>query len=43
MKSVSPYEFDMVINCDYIEKPEWAAEIVALAFKARFRGEPIRQ
>ncbi len=35
-KDASPYEFDMVINCDYIKEPETAAEIVALAFKHKF-------
>ena len=35
-KDASPYEFDLVINCDYISKPEWAAEIVAKAFEKKF-------
>ena len=35
-KDASPYEFDLVINCDYITNPEWAADIVALAFKQKF-------
>jgi len=34
-KDASPYEFDIVINCDYI-KPEWAASIVAQAFRKKF-------
>ncbi len=36
LKDASPYEFDMVINCDYISEPEWAAELVAQAFKNKF-------
>jgi len=35
-KDASPYEFDMVVNCDYIKEPEWAAEIVAKAFERKF-------
>lgn len=35
-KDASPYEFDLVINCDHINEPEWAAELVALAFKQKF-------
>ena len=35
-KSVTPDEFDMVINFDYVHKPRWAAEIVAQAFKEKF-------
>jgi len=35
----SPYEFDMVINCDHIREPKWAAEIVARAHKEKFDGE----
>ena len=35
-KDASSYEFDLVINCDYIEKPQWAAEIILRAFKEKF-------
>ena len=35
----SPYEFDMVINCDHIKEPKWAAEIVAIAYKKKFDVE----
>jgi hypothetical protein len=35
-KEASPYEFDIVINCDCIKEPEGAAEIVARAFKEKF-------
>jgi len=38
-KDAAPYEFDMVINCDYIESTKDAAEIVALAFKKKFAKE----
>ncbi len=37
-KSITPDEFDMVINFDYIHKPQWAAEIVAQAFKEKFKN-----
>ena len=37
-KDASPYEFDIVINCDFITQPEWAAEIVSQAFKEKFKG-----
>jgi cytidylate kinase len=36
-KTITPDEFDMVINFDYIRKPKWAAEIVNQAFKEKFR------
>ena len=35
-KDASPYEFDIVINCDYIREPQWAAEIVAQSFNKKF-------
>ena len=35
-KEASPYEFDMVINFDYISKPQWAADIIAEALRAKF-------
>jgi len=38
-KDASPYEFDMVINCDCISEPEWAARIVFQAFKEKFGNE----
>ncbi|UCG07675.1 MAG: cytidylate kinase-like family protein [Desulfobacterales bacterium] len=38
-KDASAYEFDMVINCDYIPKPKMAARIVANAFKQKFGTE----
>lgn len=34
-----PYEFDMVINCDYITNTKDAAEIVEVAFKKKFAKE----
>ncbi len=38
-KDASPYEFDMIINCEFITEPKQAAEIVALAFKKKFAVE----
>jgi len=38
-KAALPYEFDMVINCDHIDNPHDAAEIVELAFKKKFAEE----
>jgi len=38
-KDASPYEFDMVINCDWISNPEVAAAIVAQAAEAKFGPE----
>ena len=35
-KSITPDEFDMVINLDYLHKQKWTAEIVAQAFKEKF-------
>ena len=35
-KDASPYEFDMVINCDYIREPRTAAEIILTAFRRKF-------
>jgi cytidylate kinase len=37
-KDASPYEFDLVINCDYITEPTWAADIVEKAFRKKFRS-----
>jgi hypothetical protein len=36
-KDASPYEFDLIINCDYINKPEWAADIIHQAYKRKFQ------
>lgn len=35
-KDASPYEFDMVIHCDHITDPGWAAGIVVRAFREKF-------
>ncbi len=35
-KDASAYEFDMVINLDYIKEPQCAARIVAHAFREKF-------
>ena len=39
-KDDAPSEFDLVINCDHILEPKWAAAIVEEAFKQKF-GEEI--
>jgi hypothetical protein len=38
-KDASPYEFDLIINSDFIVEPGAAAEIVAQAFKKKFAAE----
>jgi cytidylate kinase len=38
-KDASPYEFDLVINSDFISEPRAAAELVAQAFKEKFAAE----
>ena len=38
-KEATPYEFDLVINFDYIKSPAAAAAVVATAFKQRFRNQ----
>ena len=38
-KDAVPYEFDMVINCDYIKNTQDAADIVEQAFKRKFAEE----
>lgn len=38
-KEASPYEFDMVINCDSFSDPKDPADIVAKAFQAKFASE----
>jgi cytidylate kinase len=35
-KDASPYEFDLVINCDYIKEPRSVAEIILGAFREKF-------
>lgn len=37
-KDASPCEFDIIINFDYINRPEAAADVVAQAFRAKFGG-----
>ncbi len=41
-KDASPYEFDIVINCDYITEPKCAAAIVAAALEAKY-GDKIKK
>ena len=38
-KDASPYEFDLIINCDFISEPQGAAEIIAQAFNQKFAEE----
>jgi cytidylate kinase len=38
-KDASPYEFDLVINSDFITEPSSAVEIVTQAFKEKFAAE----
>ena len=38
-KEASPYEFDLVINFDYIKSPVAAAAVVATAFRKKFRNQ----
>lgn len=38
-KDISPSEFDLIINFDYLPNPQCAAEIVAAAFSNRFGSE----
>lgn len=38
-RDASPYEFDLVINCDYISEPRSIADIIVSAFKEKF-GSP---
>jgi cytidylate kinase len=39
----SPFEFDMVINCDFIDDPPGVAEIVAKAYCEKFAAELVRK
>jgi cytidylate kinase len=39
LKDASPYEFDLLINSDFITSPLASAEIVAQAFKKKFIAE----
>jgi cytidylate kinase len=35
-KDALPNEFDLILNCDYLSNPDWAAEIVFKAFTEKF-------
>jgi len=39
LEKASTQEFDLVINCDYVKKPEWVADIVFSSFKKKFPSE----
>jgi hypothetical protein len=38
-KDAPAEEFDLVINCDYISNPKWAAKTVATAFAEKFQAD----
>ena len=38
-KDASPYEFDLVINSDFITDPDRAAEVIKCTFKEKFSAE----
>jgi len=38
-KDASPYEFDLVLNSDFITEPERAADVIKCAFKEKFSAE----
>jgi hypothetical protein len=38
-KDASPYEFDLVINSDFITNPDGAAEVIKCAFKEKFSAD----
>jgi cytidylate kinase len=42
-KDASPYEFDLVINSDFITNPDGAAEVIKCAFKEKFSAELKRE
>ena len=35
-KDASPYEFDLVLNCDHLSNPIWSADIVYKAYLSKF-------
>lgn len=35
-KDAPPDEFDLVVNCDFLNKPEWAADVIHQAFVSKF-------
>lgn len=40
LEKASTQEFDLVINCDCVKKPEWVADIVFSFFNKKFPSEP---
>lgn len=36
-KDAPPEEFDLIINCDFLHQPEWAADVVHQAFINKFK------
>jgi hypothetical protein len=41
LEKASTREFDLVINCDTVKKPEWVADIVFSLFNKKFPSEPV--
>ena len=41
LEKASTQEFDLVINCDCVKKPEWVADIVFSFFNKKFPSEPV--
>jgi cytidylate kinase len=41
LEKSSTQEFDLVINCDYVKKPEWVSDIVFSLFNKKFPSEPV--
>lgn len=37
-KDAPPEEFDLIINCDFLHQPEWAADIIHQAFISKFQS-----
>jgi cytidylate kinase len=35
-KDASAYEFDLVLNCDYLSDPNWVADIIVAAYRRKF-------
>jgi cytidylate kinase len=35
-KDAPPDEFDLIINCDFLHQPTWAADVIHQAFVSKF-------
>jgi hypothetical protein len=38
-KDAPPDEFDLIINCDFLNQPEWAADVIHQAFISKFQSQ----